>query len=269
MLQERLGQPFIVENRPGGSGNTGATEVAKSQPDGYTLLVITVSHSINAGLYENLPYNLERDLVPIASLYRSGYVMLTNPTLPVRSVPEFIAYAKANPGSLTIGSLGTGTIGHLAGEMFKSMTGTNMMHVSYRGEMDALADLMNGKIQVQFASSTSSIPLMRSRRVRMLAVASTTRFEVLPDVPTVAEHIPGYAVEGWIGFTGPKNLPAEVTDLLNKEINAGLARPEIKAKYDELGLRIFAASPAEFGEHIATEVTKWTRVIKSAGIKPG
>jgi tripartite-type tricarboxylate transporter receptor subunit TctC len=267
ILQERLGQPFTVENRPGGSGNTGAAEVVRSAADGYSLLLITASHAINAALHEKLDYNLVSDLVPIASLFRSGYVMVVSPTLPVGSVADFIAYAKASSGKLMVGSLGIGTIGHLAAEMFKSTTGVDLAHVSYRSEVDALNDLASGKIQVQFGSSTSSIPLVRNGRLRIVAVASTARLPILPDVPTIAEYVPGYVVEAWIGFVAPKGVPTEVIALLNREINAGLARQEVKARYDELGLRVFSTTPNEFGEHIAVEVAKWTRVIKSAGIK--
>jgi tripartite-type tricarboxylate transporter receptor subunit TctC len=267
-LSERLGQPFIVENRPGGGGNLGAAEAIRSRPDGYTLFLLTISHAINASLYEKLPYDIVRDISPIASLFQANYVMVVNPSLPVKSVPEFITYAKANPGKINMGSQGVGSVGHLAGELFKSMTGIDMVHVPYRSVALALADVISGQMQVQFATSTDSIPQIRGRQVRALAVSSASRSPALPGVPTMSEHLPNYAFESWIGFAGPKNIPAEIVEVLNREINASLARSEIKAKYDDLGLRVHSASPADFGNLIATETERWSRVIKLAGIKP-
>jgi tripartite-type tricarboxylate transporter receptor subunit TctC len=268
LLSERFGQPFIVENRPGGGGTLGAAEAVRSRPDGYTMFFMSISHAMNAGFYDKLPFNIVEDTTPVALLFRASYVMVVNPSLPVRSVPQFIAYAKANPGKLNMGSQGIGSIGHLAGELFKSMTGINMIHVPYRSVALALADVISGQIDVQFATSTDSVSQARDGRVRALAVSSATRSSALPDVPTMSEHLPGYTFDSWGGFAGPKNIPADIVEVLNREINAGLARPDIKAKYDDLGLRINATSPAEFGKVIAAETEKWGKVIKEAGIKP-
>lgn len=267
-LSERLGQPFIVDNRPGGGGNLGVAEAIRSPPDGYTLLVLSISHAVNANLYDRLPYNIVRDTTPIASVFTASYVMVVNTSLPVKTVPEFIAYAKANPGKINMGSQGVGSIGHLAGELFKSLTGISMQHVPYRSSSLALADMISGQMHVQFATSTDSIPYIRGGQVRALAVTSMARSPALPDVPTIAEHLPDYSFESWMGFGGPKNIPTEIVQVLNREINAGLARPDVKAKYDDLGLRIHAGSPADFGNLIATDVEKWARVIKAAGITP-
>jgi len=266
-LSERLGQPFIVENRPGGGGTLGAAEAIRSRPDGYTLFLLTSSHAINASLYEKLPYNIVHDTTPIASFYQANYVMVVNPSLPVTSVAEFIAYAKANRGKVNMGSQGVGSTGHLAGELFKSMTGIDMVHVPYRSVALALADVVSGQVQVQFTTSTDSIPQIRGGQVRALAVSSATRLLALPDVPTVAEYLPDYAFDSWLGIAGPKNIPAEIVEVLNREINASLARPAIKAKYDDLGLRIHAASPADFGKLVADDTEKWGKVIRAANIK--
>jgi tripartite-type tricarboxylate transporter receptor subunit TctC len=267
-LSERLGQPFIVDNRPGGGGNLGVAEAIRSRPDGYTLLVLTVSHAVNANLYDKLPYEIVRDTTPIASVFRASYVMVVNPSLPVKTVPEFIDYAKTKSGKINMGSQGVGSVGHLAGELFMSMTGINMLHVPYRSSALALADMISGQMHVQFATSTDSIPYIKGRQVRALAVTSVTRSSALPDVPTIAEHLPEYAFESWLGFGAPKNIPAEIVALLNKEINAGLARPDVRARYDDLGLRIHPTSPDDFGKFIAADVEKWAKVIKAAGIKP-
>jgi tripartite-type tricarboxylate transporter receptor subunit TctC len=267
-LSERLGQPFIVDNRPGGGGNLGVGEAVRSRPDGYTLVILSISHAINANLYDKLPYNIVRDTTPIALVFRASYVMVVKPSLPAKTVPELIAFAKANPGKINLGSQGVGSIGHLAGELFNSMTGINMQHVPYRSSALALADLISGQMHVQFVTSTDSIPYVRGGQVRALAVSSIARSPALPDVPSIAEYLPDYAFESWMGFAGPKNIPTEIVELLNREINAGLARPDIKAKYDDLGLRIHATSPAEFGKSIAADVEKWAQVIKAAGIKP-
>jgi tripartite-type tricarboxylate transporter receptor subunit TctC len=267
-LAERLGQPFIVDNRPGGGGNLGVAEAVRSPPDGYTLFVISISHAVNANLYDKLPYNIVRDVTPIASVFRANYVMVVNPSLPVRTVPDFVAYAKANPGKINMGSQGVGSVGHLAGELFKSLTGIAMVHIPYRSGGLALADMVSGQTQVQFATSTDSIPFIRGGQVRALGVTSTTRSPVLPDVPAIAEYVPDFWFDSWMGFAGPKNIPAEIVNLLNREINAGLARSEIKARYDDLGLRIHASSPTDFGNFIAADVEKWAKAIKVAGIPP-
>ena len=258
-LSERLGQPFIVENRPGAASTIGAAEAIRSRPDGYTLFLLPISLAVTANFYSKLPYNIVHDTSPIALLYQANYVMVVNPSFPVTSVPEFIAYAKTNPGKVNMGSQGVGSIGHLAGELFKSMTGIDMVHVPYRSVALALADVVSGQVQVQFATSTDSIPQIRGGQVRALAVSSTTRLRALPDVPTVAEYLPDYAFDSWLGIAGPKNIPAEIVEVLNREINASLARPAIKAKYDDLGLRIHAASPADFGKLIAADTEKWGR----------
>jgi tripartite-type tricarboxylate transporter receptor subunit TctC len=268
LLSERLGQPFIVENRPGGGGNLGAAEAIRSRPDGYTMFYVSISHAINASIYEKLPFNIVQDITPIASLFRASYVMVVNPSLGVKSVPEFIAYAKANPGKINMGSQGIGTIGHLAGELFMSMTGVNVVHVPYRSAALALADLISGQMQVQFATSTDSIPQIRGGQIRALAVSSVARSSALPDVPTMAEYLPDYVFESWGGFAGPKNIPADIVAVLNREINGGLGRADIKAKYDDLGLRVHATSPTDFGKFIAGDTEKWAKVIKFAGIKP-
>jgi tripartite-type tricarboxylate transporter receptor subunit TctC len=267
-LSERLGQPFIVDSRPGGGGNIGATEAIRSPADGYTLFLISISHAINDSLYSNLPYRIVRDITPVASLFRASYVMVVNPSLPAKTVSEFIAYAKANPGKVNMGSQGVGSIGHLAGELFKSMTGIDMVHVPYRSSALALADVISGQMHVQFTTSTDSVPQIRSGQVRALAVSSAMRSAALPEVPTMAESVPGYGFESWLGFAGPKNMPAEIVDLLNREINAGLEQPNLKARFDDLGLRAYATSPAEFGKFIAEETEKWAKVVKAAGIKP-
>src|SRR5215468_3338098 len=206
-LSERLGQPFIVENRPGGGATLGAAEAIRSRPDGYTLFLLTISHAVNASLYEKLPYNIVHDTTPIASFYKANYVMVVNPSLPVRSVAEFIAYAKASPGKVSVGSQGVGSIGHLAGELFKSMAGIDMVHVPYRSAALALADVISGQVQVQFATSTDSVPQIRGGQVRALAVSSATRLPALPDVPTVAEYLPDYAFDSWLGIAGPRISP--------------------------------------------------------------
>jgi tripartite-type tricarboxylate transporter receptor subunit TctC len=266
-LSERLGRPFIVENRPGGGGTLGAAEALRARPDGYTLFLLAIMHAMNASLYEKLPYNIVHDTTPIASFYKANYVMVVNPSLPVTSVPEFIAYAKANPRKVNMGSGGVGSTGHLAGELFKSMTGIDMVHVPYRSNALALADVISGQMHVQFAASTDAVTQIRGGQVRALAMTSATRLPALPDVPTVAEYLPNYAFETWLGIAGPKNIPAEIVEVLNRETNASLARPEIKAKYDDLALRIHAALPADFGKLIADETEKWGKVIRAANIK--
>jgi tripartite-type tricarboxylate transporter receptor subunit TctC len=266
-LSERLGQPFIVENRPGAASTIGAAEAIRSRPDGYTLFLLPISLAVTANFYSKLPYSIVHDTSPIALLYQANYVMVVNPSFPVKSVPEFIAYVKANPGKVNMGSQGVGSIGHLAGELFKSMTGIDMVHVPYRSVALALADVVSGQVQVQFATSTDSIPQIRGGQVRPLAVSSATRLPALPDVPTVSEYLPDYAFDSWLGIAGPKNIPAEIVEVLNREINASLARPEIKAKYDDLGLRIHAASPADFGKLVTDDTEKWGKVIRAANIK--
>jgi tripartite-type tricarboxylate transporter receptor subunit TctC len=267
-LSERLHQPFIVENRPGGGGNVGAAEAIRSRADGYTLLLLSISHSINQSFYNNLPYSIVRDITPIASLFRAGYVMVVNPSVPAKSIPEFIAYAKRNPGRINMGSQGIGSAGHLAGELFKLLTGIEMVHVPYRSSALALAEVVSGQMHVQFATSTDSVPQIRSGNVRALGVSSPNRSSALPNIPTIGESVPGFEFESWAGFAGPKNISGEIVEVLNNEINAGLAQPHVKVRFDDLGLRTYPTSPGEFGEFIATDVDKWAKVIKAAGIKP-
>lgn len=229
-LSERLGQPFVVENRPGASGNIGMEAVVRSPADGHTLVFLSVALAINAITYEKLNYDLVRDIAPVAGFFRSHYVMLANPSLPVRTVPEFIAYAKANPGKINMGSNGIGATGHLCGEMFSMMTGVKMQHVPYRGEGPALTDLMSGQIQVMFATTSGSVQFVRNGQLRALAVTSAARSQTLSDVQTVGESVPGYQVSTWGGMGAPRSTPTEIVDRLNLEINAGLESPGIKAK---------------------------------------
>jgi tripartite-type tricarboxylate transporter receptor subunit TctC len=268
VLSERLGQSFVVENRPGGGGSIGTAEVVRSAPDGYTLLSMSVGMAINAAYNDNLSYDFIRDIAPVASFYRANFLMLVNPSLPVRTVPEFIAHAKANSGAMNMGSNGIGSTGQLAGEMFKMMTGVKMLHVPYRGEGPALADLVGGQLHVVFASMTSSMALVRGGQLRALATTGSTRSPALPDIPAVSEFVPGYELNSWAGMGAPRNTPATIIDRLNKEIRAGLERQEIKTKYADLGGSTFSTSPAEFGKFLAEDVAKWAKLIKFAGIKP-
>jgi tripartite-type tricarboxylate transporter receptor subunit TctC len=266
-LSEQLGQPFVVENRGGSGGNVGVAEVVRARPDGYTLLLLTVSHAINASFYTNLTFDLLRDIAPIAPFYRSTYVMLVNRSLPVKTVPEFVAFARAKAGKVNMGSNGIGATGHLAGEMFKIMTGVEMLHVPYRGEAPALTDLIGGQLHVQFASLAASNELIKGGQLRPLAVTAGARWRGLPDVPAVNEFVPGYEVSTWAGMGAPKDTPAAIIDRLNREINAGLTSPLIQAKYADLGT-ILTISPTEFRKLVADDVAKWAKVIRAANIKP-
>ena len=267
-LHERLGQPFLVENRPGSGGNLGVEAVVRSPADGYTLLILTVAHSVNKSVYEKLSYDLLRDIAPVAALFRAQYLMMVNPRSPAKTVPEFIAYVKANPGKINFGSNGVGATGHLAGELFKMMTGVNMLHVPYRGETPALTDLVAGQVHVVFASMTGSLELVRGGQLRALAVTSTGLTLAVPDVPPLAEFVPGYELLTWSGVGAPRNTPMEIVDRLNKEIAAFLATPATQAKYADLGLTVHAVSPAEFARFIAEDIEKWAKIVKFAGIKP-
>jgi len=267
-LSERLGQPFLVENRPGAGTNIATEAVVRAQPDGYTLLFVAPSSAINATLYEKLSFNFIRDIVPVASLIRLPNVMEMNLSVPVKTVPEFIAYAKANRSKINMASPGVGTSVHLSGELFKMMAGVDMLHVPYRGTAPALTDLLGGQVQVMFGTMTGSIEYIRTGTLRALAVTTATRAEALPDVPTVAEFVPGYEASTWYGIGAPKNTPTETIDKLNKEINAGLADSKMKAQLADLGGTTLAGSPAEFGRIIADETEKWAKVVKFAGIKP-
>jgi tripartite-type tricarboxylate transporter receptor subunit TctC len=267
-LSERLGQPFVIENRPGAGGNIGAEAVVKAAPDGYTLYLSSSPNAISATLYDNLNFNFIRDIAPVASISISPLVMEVNPSVPAKTVPEFVAYAKANSGKLNMASNGNGTTSHLAGELFKMMTGINMLHVPYRGAAPALTDLIGGQVQVMFDVMASSIEHIRAGKLRALAVTTATRSEALPDVPNVGEFLPGFEASAWQGVGVPKNTPTEIVDRLNKEINAALSDPKIKARLADLGGTVLSGSPADFGKLIADETEKWGKVIRAANIKP-
>jgi tripartite-type tricarboxylate transporter receptor subunit TctC len=266
-LSERLNQPFIIENRPGAGSNMGARAVVRAPADGYTLLLVTTTNAINATLYNNLDFNLVRDITPVGGLIVVPNVMLVNPEVPAKTVPEFIAYAKANPGKMNMASPGNGTMPHVSGELFSMMAGVNMVHVQYRGAPQALTDLLGGQVQVYFASTTVSIEHIRDGKLRALAVTTARRSEALPDLPTVADFLPGYESSLWFGIGVPKNTPGEIIDKLNMEINAGLSDPKVKALVADMGGAVLAGSPAEFGKLIADDTEKWAKVIRAANIK--
>jgi tripartite-type tricarboxylate transporter receptor subunit TctC len=267
-LSERLGQAFVVENRPGAGSNTATELVARGAADGYTLLVMTSANTINATLYDKLNYNFIRDMAPVAGFIRVPQVLEVHPSVPVNSVPEFIAYAKANPGKLSMGSAGIGTVQHVAGELFNYMTGVKIVHVPYRGQAPALLDLMAGQIQVMFDSAPASLQVIKAGKLKPLAVTTATRFDGLPDLPVLADFVPGYESSAIYGLVAPKATPADVVDRLNREINAGLADPKLKGRLTtDLGGAVLSLSPAEFGKFIADETDKWAKVIKAAGIK--
>jgi tripartite-type tricarboxylate transporter receptor subunit TctC len=267
-LSERLGQPVVIENRPGAGGNLGVEAVVRAPADGYTLLWANSANAISATLYEKLNYNFLRDIAAVAGVVRVPQVMEVNPSFQAKTVPEFIAYAKANPGKLNFGSAGNGSALHVAGELFKMMAGVDMVHVPYRGGAPALTDLLGGQIQSMFDNVTASIEHIRAGKLRALAVTTATRWEGLPNIPTVDEFVPGYEASIWWGIGVPKGTPAEIVDKLNKETNAGLADPKIKARLAELGGTVLAGSPADFGKLVAEEIEKWGKVVKFAGIKP-
>jgi tripartite-type tricarboxylate transporter receptor subunit TctC len=267
-LSERFGRPFVIDNRPGAATNIGTEAVVKAVPDGYTLLFVTSINASNAALYDNLNFNFIRDIVPVASIDHFPFVMEVNPSVPAKTVLEFIAHARVNPGKINMASVGNGSIPHLSGELFKMMTGVNMVHVPYRGEAPALTDLLGGQVQLYFGTLPGSIEYIKVGKLRALAVTTATRSEALPDVPTLSEFVPNYEASGWHGIGVPKNTPTEIVDKLNKEVNAGLADPKIKARLVDLGGTTLSGSPAEFGKLIADEIEKWAKVIKFAGIKP-
>jgi tripartite-type tricarboxylate transporter receptor subunit TctC len=266
-LTDRLGQQFIVENRAGASGNIGTEAVAKAAGDGYTLLQIVTPHAINAALYSNLNFDFLRDIAPVIWAARLAYVVVVHPSVPVKTLPEFIAYAKANPGKINYGSAGSGTPQNISCELFKMMAGVDLVHVPYRGGAPAITDLVGGHLHVIFAPLSESIEHVKAGKLRALAVTTTARLEVLPDVPTVADFVPGYEASGFAGIGAPKNTPAGIIDMLNKELNAGLADSKIKARIVELGGTVAGGSPAEFGTVLSEATEKWARVIKVAGIK--
>jgi tripartite-type tricarboxylate transporter receptor subunit TctC len=266
-LSERLGQQFIIENRPGAGSNIGAEAVAKAAADGYTLLLVTTANAINATLYDKLNFDFARDIASVAGIMRVPNVMEVNPSLPVKTVPEFIVYAKSNPRTLNYASGGSGTTAHVAGELFRNLTGVNMQHVPYRGIGPALTDLLGGQVQVMFDAMSGSIEHIRAGRLRALAVTTAARSEALPDVPTVGEFVPGFEVSQWYGVGVPKNTPADIIGRLNKEINAGLADPRLKVRLADLGGTVLVGSPADFGNLIADETEKWGKVVKSSGAK--
>jgi tripartite-type tricarboxylate transporter receptor subunit TctC len=267
-LSERLGQPFIVENRPG-AGTTLATEaVVKAAPDGYTLLLFSSSTFLSATLYDKLNFNFVRDIAPVASITRGAYVMLVNPSVSAKSIPELIAHAKANPGKMTLASAGTGSGSHVTGELFKAMTGIDTVHVPYRGDPPALTDLIGRQVDGYFSTLPPSIEYIRSGKLRALAVTTAARLEALPEIPTVGEFVPGFEASLWNGFGAPKGTPAEIVEQLNTEINAALVDPRIRARLLDLGATVHASSPAEYGKLIAEETEKWGKVIRAANIKP-
>jgi tripartite-type tricarboxylate transporter receptor subunit TctC len=266
-LSERLGQPFVIENRPGAGTTIGTEAVVKAPPDGYTLLLVGAAAVTSALLYDKLNFNLIRDIAPVAAISREPHIMVVNPSVPASTVPEFIDYAKANPGKVSMASGGNGTVAHLSGELFKMMTGVNLVHVPYRGLAPALTDLLGGQVQVTFASMASSIEYIRAGKLCALAVTTATRSELLQDIPTMSEFLPGYEASTWSGVGAPKATPAEIVEKLNKEINADLADPKLKARLADLGSTPLVGSPADFGKLIADETEKWGNVIRALNIK--
>jgi tripartite-type tricarboxylate transporter receptor subunit TctC len=267
LLTERLHQQFIIENRPGGGANIGIEAVVRSPSDGYMLLVVGTTAAINATLFEKLNYNFIRDIAPVASIVRVPHVMQVNPSLPVATVPEFIAYAKANPGKISMGSGGNGTPAHVIGELFKMMTGVNLTHVPYRSAGPAITDLLGGQIQVTFTDMAASIEYIRAGRLRALAVTTAMRSEALPDIPTVGDFVTGFEASQWVGLCAPKNTPSEIIGKLNTEINTGLTDPKLKAQIADLGGKVLPSSPADFGKLIADDTEKWGKVVKFSGAK--
>jgi len=267
-LSERLGQQFVIENRPGGGNNIGTEAAVRAPADGYTLLMVNTVNAINATLYEKLNYNFIRDIAPVASIARAPFVMEVHPSVPAKTVPEFIAYAKANPGKINMASGGVGSGAHVSGELFKMLTGVEILHVPYRGAAPALTDLLGGQVQVMFADMPSSIEYVRTGKLVALAVTTATRSEALPQLPSVSEFVPGFEASAWWGVGAPRNTPPEIVGVLNKEINVALADAKIKARLAELGGTAIAGSPTDFGKLVADETEKWAKVVKFSGAKP-
>ena len=267
-LAESFGQPFVVENRTGAGGNIGTETVVNAAPDGYTLLLATVPNAVNASLYEKLSFNFVRDIAPVAGVIRVPMVVLVHPSVPAQTLPEFIAYAKANPGKVNMASAGSGSAPHMAGELFKMMTGVDMVHVPYRGQGPALSDLLGGQVQILFAAAPGTADHIKTGKLRALAVTTAARMAELPEIPTVGDSVPGYEASQWYGFAAPKNTPAEIVDKLNKEINAAIADPGMKAKLAAIGGAPMSGSPADFGRLIADETEKWGKVVRTGGLKP-
>jgi tripartite-type tricarboxylate transporter receptor subunit TctC len=268
-LSERLGQQFVMDNRPGSTGNLATEAVVHALADGYTLLLATVGDAISATFYDKLNFNFIRDIAPVASLVRGPGVMVVNPSFPAKTIPEFIAYAKANPDKINMASAGPGSTPHLYGELFKMMAGVDMIHVPYRGGAQMLADLIGGQVQVSFVPIVDSIEHIRDGRLRALGMTTANRSELLPDIPTLGEFLPGYEASAWHGVGAPKNTPTELVELLNKQINTGLADSKMKTRIAHLGYQAYATSPAEFAKFIGEETEKWAKVVKFSGAKPG
>jgi tripartite-type tricarboxylate transporter receptor subunit TctC len=267
-LSEQLGQQFVIENRTGASTNLGTEAVVRAPPDGYTLLMIDVSAAVNATLYDKLSFNFIRDITPVANVVRVPNVIAVHPSFPAKTVPEFIAHAKGKPGKVTMATAGNGSTSHIFGELFKMMAGVNLVAVPYRGGGPALIDMLSGQVDVIFVPTAASIEYVRAGRLRALAVTSTTRIDALPDLPPVADFVPGYEASSWYGFGAPRNTPAEIIDRLNREINAGLVEPKIKARFADIGGTALPGSPADFAKVIAEDTEKWGKVIRTAHIKP-
>ncbi len=267
-LSGRFGQPVIIENKPGATTNIAVQAVLNSPPDGYTLYFASASNAVNATFYEGLPFNFLRDMAPVAGIARLPLLMEVHPSVPAKTVADFMAYAKANPAKINMASYGVGSTNHVAGELFKMLTGINMFHVPYRGEAPALTDLISGQVQVLFGVAPASLPHIQSGALRALAVTTTARLDALPDLPTVGETVPGFEASTWYGVGAPAGTPAEVVEKLNREINAGLADPNVKMRLADLLTTPMALTPAEYGRHVAAETEKWAKVVKFAGIKP-
>jgi tripartite-type tricarboxylate transporter receptor subunit TctC len=267
-LSKRLGQPFVVENRSGAAGSVATEAVARARPDGYALLITGSPDAINATLYDNLSFKFVQDIAPVAGIGRAPNVMVVHPSLPAKTVPEFIAYAKANPGKISMASAGVGSSSHMSAELFKMMSGVSLVHVPYRGQAPALTDLLSGQVQVDFSTMPPAIEYVKAGKLQALAVTSPERFEGLPDIPAMAEYLPGYEASLLTGLGAPSNTPAEIVEMINTETNRALADPKIKAQLAALGNTVLPGSPADFGRLIAKETDKWAKVIKFANIKP-